>query len=92
MVDQLPKKIWKQEGGIINLDNHYGPGSHWTAYKKHNNIVTYFDSFGNLKPDPRAVKYFQSNGACKIVFNHTPHQTYNSFNCGHLCLEFLYNK
>ena len=45
--DQLPplKKGWY----IINLENHTGEGSHWTAMHYQPNI--YFDSFGCFPPD-----------------------------------------
>lgn len=90
MKDQLPIKIHKYETGIVNLDISSGPGTHWTAYKKHGCTIKYFDSFGNLPPPLELVKYFNSNGICKIFYNYNSYQTYNSVNCGHLCLLFLY--
>lgn len=92
MRDTLPVKIRKIECGILNLDDNQGSGSHWTAYKKNDKNIIYFDSFGNLRPPLEAIKYFNSNGECKIMYNHTVYQSYNTYNCGHLCLEFLYNK
>lgn len=89
MRNDLTKKIWKIECGIINLDNKNGPG---TAYKKNNDQVINFDSYGNLRPLMDASKYFNSSGLCKILYNHTVYQSYNTFNCGHLCLNFLTNK
>lgn len=32
----------KCESAVINLDNKEGPGTHWVAYKKIGNEVTYF--------------------------------------------------
>lgn len=81
----------KNESAIINLDLTTGPGTHWVAYKKENNEVQYFDSFGNLKPPPELSKYLNKKGNCNIFYNHERYQKYNSFNCGHLCLKFLYN-
>lgn len=94
MRDSLPKKIHQVETGVINLDDQDGPGTHWTAYKKFPNLVIYFDSYGNLKPPAKAIQYFQSNGACKILFNHDAVQFMKNsdFHCGHLCISFLYNK
>lgn len=90
MRNKLPKKIRKNECGIINLDNDDGPGTHWTAYKRKNDSRTdYFDSFGNLRPPIEAMKYFRSRGPCQIFYNHDTYQTYNSVNCGQLCLYFL---
>ena len=53
-----------QEAAIVNLDDHDGPGTHWVAYRKNGNDVTYFDSFGNLKPSRELLEYF---GVCSIV-------------------------
>lgn len=90
MRDNLPKKIRKtQEKGIINLDSINGPGTHWTAYKKTNNVIIYFDSFGNLRPPKELMQYFNSSGPCKTLYNYNVYQKFNSFNCGHLCLQFL---
>jgi hypothetical protein len=92
MDDNLPKRVHKMETGIVNVDNTDGPGTHWTAYKKNGSNVLYFNSFGNLRPTEHVVKYFNSNGPCTIQYNHDAYQTYNSVNCGHLCLSFLYKK
>ena len=71
------------------MDNEEGNGTHGTAYKKFKNTVHYFDSFGNLRPPLEVEDYFKSNGPCDIFYNYTSYQTYNSINCGHLCLRFL---
>lgn len=92
MKDDLPHKINKyKECGIINLDNSVGPGTHWTAYIKNRQHILYFDSFGNLKPAINVVRYFNSSTIPTIIeYNYGNFQNYNTFNCGHLCLEFLY--
>lgn len=87
MKDELPKQIWKNEMGIVNLDNTTGPGTHWVCYKKLNDIVYYFDSFGNLPPPQELQKYFSCSK--KILYNNDSLQSYDSVVCGHLCLEFL---
>lgn len=87
MRDNLPIKPYKNECGIINLDNSNGPGTHWVAYKKRNNNIEYFNSFGNLQPPLEVINYLGD----KITYNYVRHQNYNSFNCGHLCLKFLYS-
>lgn len=94
MRNALPKKIHRNETGIINLDDETGPGTHWTAYKKIKNFVIYFDSYGNLKPPLKVIQYFQSNEPCEILYNHQAVQFMKKrdFHCGHLCLSFLYNK
>ena len=43
-----------KESAVVNLD---GPGSHWIAYRKNGEDVTYFDSFGNLKPLKDLINY-----------------------------------
>lgn len=89
MRDSLPYKIRQYERGIINLDSIYGSGTHWTAYKKNKNKIVYFDSFGNLRPPIEVISYFNSNGGCNILYNYNIFQSFDSYNCGHLCLKFL---
>lgn len=89
MRDNLPTKIRQYERGIINLDSIHGPGTHWTAYKKEKSTIVYFDSFGNLRPPFEVINYFNSKGQCIIMYNYNIFQSFNSFNCGHLCLKFL---
>lgn len=91
MRDQLPHQVHNNESGIINLDSEEGPGTHWTAYKKNGKEAVYFDSYGNLKPPRKLINYLNTNGLCKILYNNEQLQLFNSFNCGHLCLKFLYN-
>lgn len=88
MRDNLPKKPYKNECGIVNLDITTGPGTHWVAYFKSNSNIEYFDSFGNLKPPREIMRYLGSN----INYNYITYQKYDSVICGHLCLQFLYSK
>lgn len=85
MRDKLPKKPFKKECGIINLDSSKNPGTHWVAYGKVYNYVEYFDSYGNLKPPVELIKYLGSS----IFYNYDNLQRDNTYNCGHLCIEFL---
>lgn len=87
MIDNLPTSIRKNETAIINLDKSSGPGTHWVCYKKLNNIVYYFDSFGNLPPPIELRKYFKN--VTQILYNTTRLQNWNTNVCGHLCLDFL---
>lgn len=87
MRDSLPKRPRKHECAVVNLDNSTGPGTHWVAYYKKDSNIEYFDSFGNLRPPIEIINYLGS----KIKYNHTVYQNYNTVNCGHLCLNFLYN-
>lgn len=89
MRDTLPKVPLKIECGIFNLQPHNLHGSHWVAYKKKNNKVFYFDSFGNLPPPKEFVKYMRG---CEIYYNFYTYQTFEQSNCGWLCIDFLKNK
>ena len=72
---------------VLNLDNiSSGDGSHWVAFYKNKNKVIYFDSYGVLPPPIVLQHYFNQ---FKIVYNYSNYQDFNTFNCGHLCLEFL---
>ena len=77
-----------KESAVVNLDNSTGRGTHWVAYKKRGKIVTYFDSFGDLRPPPELMNYFYTN---TVKYNHERYQNFDSYNCGHLCLKFLCN-
>lgn len=93
MRDKLPKKINKNESGIVNLDNYNGDGTHWTAYIKKGKNIIYFDSYGNLRPPAELITFFHSDNHKNVVnYNYENYQTFNKTNCGQLCLKFLYNK
>lgn len=85
MRDALPQKPFPIECGILNLDISKNSGTHWVAYAKLNDNIEYFDSYGNLKPPQELVKYVGE----KLNYNYDNLQKNNSYNCGHLCLEFL---
>lgn len=87
MRDTLPKFPLKNESGILNLDSVLNPGTHWTAWKKRNTKVLYFDSFGNLRPPKEFIRYIGPN--VKIYYNYHRKQKFYSVNCGQLCLRFL---
>lgn len=92
MRDSLPEQIRDVECGIVNLDNKRGEGTHWTAYIKNHKNIDYFDSYGNLRPPVELLNYFYSDGGNKKIFyNYNKVQQPHSFNCGHLCLHYLYN-
>lgn len=92
MRDHLPDNgPFNYESAIVNLDSEEGIGSHWVAYVKKDKNVHYFDSYGNLKPPIELVSYLTRKQDCNIFYNHNCFQNYSSFNCGHLCLKFLYN-
>jgi hypothetical protein len=91
MRNALPPKPRWNESAIINLDDKDGPGTHWVAYKKRGRFVTYFDSYGNLPPPKELAAYLCKTGRASIIYNTDRYQHYNQYNCGHLCLQFLYS-
>lgn len=91
MRNKLPKTIHNSECGIINLDDDVGDGTHWIGYVKRGSKILYFDSIGRLKPPLELIHYFRSDGENnKIMYNYKAYQKPNSYNCGHLVLQFLY--
>lgn len=74
------------EAAILNLDDTTGPGTHWTAYRKNGTNVTYFDSYGSLKPPKELINYLRVDN---IKYNPKNYQNFDTFICGHLCLKFL---
>lgn len=85
MLDNLPSKMKVNECGITNLDK-IGNGTHWVAYRRMDNIVYYFDSFGNLRPPLELQKYFKGN---KVFYNREQYQNLSQENCGQNCIRFL---
>jgi len=57
MRNALPRKIRRNESGIVNLDDTNKPGTHWVAYAKRGDRAVYFDRFGNLQPPKKIVRY-----------------------------------
>lgn len=88
MRDTLPQKPMRNECGILNLDIDQNLGSHWTTWIKTNNKTIYFDPYGNLKPCKEFIKYIKYPK--NIFYNYDNQQKFNTYNCGHLCLAFLY--
>ena len=89
MRNALPRKIRRNESGIVNLDDVDGPGTHWVAYAKRGDRAAYFDSFGNLRPSREIARYLDDG--VTITYNSKAYQTYDQTNCGQLCLLFLIN-
>lgn len=86
MRDTLPKKTNKNECAVVNLDSSDNQGTHWVAYAKNNDYCEYFDSFGDLRPPTELLDYLAKY---KICYNFTKYQSFNTYNCGHLCIKFL---
>lgn len=86
MRNNLPKRPHKLECGIVNLDDREGPGTHWCAYRKKGDAAMWYDSFGNLPPPREILNYLKGQ---QIIYNYDREQNFGTWNCGHLCLEFL---
>jgi len=82
--DELPKVPREKEGGILNLDDSTGGGTHWVAWIKHANEKIYFDSYG-LPPPTEVLKYLHR----PVYYNTERIQPANEVFCGHLCLYVL---
>ena len=86
--DKLPDKINQKEVGIINLDTHIGPGTHWVCYRNiDNHLCEYFDSFGLIMPN-EVQSYLQTSGE-KIVYSSDEIQERDSVLCGYWCLYYM---
>ena len=67
--DNLPKRIRKEECGIINLDDFSGPGTHWVCWRNiDENICEYCDSFGLSIPF-EVEKYLIKSGKKVVLFS-----------------------
>ena len=79
--DQLPKKPWKKECGIVNLaDSDDLKGTHWVCYYENK----YFDSYG-IQPPLEIINYL----GLGIEYNKFQIQDFETVVCGHLCLYVL---
>jgi hypothetical protein len=84
MRDNLPKKCYKKECGIFNLDNSAGDGTHWVGYYTSNDTNIYFDSYG-LDPPTELVEYLKG----PILTQTFQLQQPSDVICGHLCLAVI---
>jgi len=84
MRDTLPKKPWKDECGILNLDSSDGQGSHWLTWIKRGKSSVTFDSYG-LNPPTELANYLKGSN----TYNNTAQVQKNGHACGHFCLFVL---
>lgn len=88
MRDRLPLIPRVKESAIINYDLSYKNGTHWAAYRKIENLVYFFDSYGLPPPD----EFKEYCKGCVIFYNTQRFQKENATNCGQLSLKFLKNE
>ncbi len=79
--------ITKKECGIVNLDDHIGPGTHWVCYRNIDRFCEYFDSFG--LPMPIEVKKYMKTSGKRLVYSTDEIQERDSVLCGYWCLYYL---
>lgn len=80
-LNELPKKIRKNECGIVNLF------FHWVCYFKNKNHIYYFDSVGGDAPI-ELKNYFRGN---RLIINTKKVQKKGDpAICGYLCIIVLY--
>ena len=91
MRDELPKKPWVNESGIVNFNTSLEPGSHWVAYYKNGKQRIAFDSYGQvvLKELSDYLKTKKEKNEAVIQRNTDIVQNFNTKVCGHLCLYVL---
>ena len=88
--DNLLEKM-KDGVYVINLEEYFDTGPHWTALYALNNDVTYFDSFG-VEYIRKKVKKFLEGSAIKastITTNIYRFQVYDSVMCKYFCVGFI---
>lgn len=73
--------------GIINLDAHTGPGTHWVCYRNIEEFCEYFDSFGS--PIAVEIVEYLSTSGKQIIYSDDEIQDSNSVLCDYWCLYFL---
>ena len=86
--DDLQSQINEPEVGIINLDTHSQPGTHWVCYRnvdKH--YLEYFDSFG--LPLPTQIQIYLQTSDKRIIYSTDEIQERDSVLCGFWVLYFL---
>ena len=91
MRDELPKKPWVNECGIVNFNTSLEPGSHWVAYYKDGKERIAFDSYGQviLRELSDYLKTEKEKNEAVIQRNTDIVQKSNTQICGHLCLYVL---
>ena len=84
MRDTLPKRIRKNECGILNLDLQQNQGTHYICYYKNNSKRIVFYSFG-LPPPEELINYIGR----PLKYNSTEFQKRDEVICGIYCLYVL---
>ena len=88
--DNLPDKV-KDGVYVINLEEYFDTGPHWTALYALNNHVTYFDSFGVEYIRKEVKKFFEGSAikASTITTNVYRFQVYDLVMFKYFCIGFI---
>lgn len=88
MSDQLPKRIKKNECGIINYQDSTKEGSHWVAYFNRSNLryACYFDPEG-FPPIESAITYLKTSKK-EILWSDEDFQKDDN-TCGLFAIKFI---
>lgn len=84
--DKLPEDL-NGKFAIVNLeDQKAGGGTHWVLlYNVKPGSITYFDSFGEVPPEP--VEAAIKRSGKKLSWNNDQLQAYKSTSCGWWCIR-----
>lgn len=88
-IDNLPDKISQNQCCIINLDNSYSSGTHWTTVFIGQRFAEYYDSFG-LIADERIRNMMKTSGK-PLIYSCSEVQPVNnnSILCGYYCCLYI---
>ena len=88
----LPSNSRKCYSFITNTHLHDEPGEHWNAWFVHDNILSFFDSFGRDPSDRSLPKFYQDiiQRFSYVSFTEYRIQDFSSVTCGYFCIHFIY--
>ncbi len=87
MKDEIPNDL-KEGNYIINLQNSYENGSHWTCFIKDKNNIFFYDSFG-VVPCQNIYDISLKNNL-NLFYIDKYDQNIDATSCGWWCISFLY--
>jgi hypothetical protein len=83
--DQLPSNI-TNKFYVVNMQNHSGGGTHWVLlYNCKQNLIIYFDSYG--EPPPRQIQTYMNQTGKQQQISQEEIQQLNSAWCGEYFIE-----
>lgn len=89
--DNIPSKIEKSKFVIVNTDVSTGPGKHWYALVRLNNLIECFDSLG-VTEDRKQFICSHIKQVRFVSVNLTPLQPLSSQLCGQFVLYYLFER